>query len=365
MSAPLEGNPHVFLDVRIGEERVGRIVIELFRDVVPKTAENFRALCTGEKGIGSMGKPLHYKGSPFHKLIRRFMVQGGDFILGDGRGSESIYGFTFPDENFRLKHDQPGLLSMANNGPDSNGSQFFLTMVATPHLDDKHVVFGRVRRGMGVLHEMENVPTGEGDEPLEPCYIADCGAFAPGEDFRLGERDGTEDVYPPFPEDSDLDFSEVDLVLKVADKIKLSGNIYFRKEDYVNANMKYKKALRYLNKLHETNEASPNVEKRMNVLVLPCILNSAACKLKLKLYDRALEDCDEALDIEPKNPKALYRRGQAFHGVSDYERSLADLQEALRLAPNDRSVLAELAAVRGEMQAYKARERKAYAKYFM
>ncbi|XP_055928639.1 peptidyl-prolyl cis-trans isomerase D-like [Argiope bruennichi] len=364
MSAPLTGNPHVFLDIKIGEERVGRIIIELFKNIVPKTAENFRALCTGEKGIGKYGKPLHYKGSSFHRVIRRFMVQGGDFIKGNGQGSESIYGECFEDENFTLKHDQPGLLSMANSGPNTNGCQFFITAVPTPHLDNKHVVFGRVKKGMGVVNELENTIT-ENDEPLEPCIIENCGEIEPGEDFGLNECDGTEDTYAPFPDDcGELDFKDIDHILWVAEQVKLSGNGFFRKEDYVTANMKYKKALRYLNKLHEVNEVDAELEKRLNAVVLPCILNSAACKLKLKLYDRALEDCDEALDIEAKNPKALYRRGQAFHGKGDYERSLTDLHEALRLAPNDKSVIAELAAVRGEMRAYKAKERKAYAKFF-
>ncbi|GIX82467.1 peptidyl-prolyl cis-trans isomerase D [Caerostris extrusa] len=348
MSAPMCGNPHVFFDIKIGEEKVGRIIIELFKDITPMTAENFRALCTGEKGIGRYGKPLHYKGSRFHRR--------GDCINGNGQGSESIYGETFEDENFTLKHDQPGLLSMANRGPHSNGCQFFITTVATPHLDNKHVVFGKVKKGLGVVNEMENLITEE-DEPLEPCIIENCGEFEGGEDFGLNESDGTEDTYAPFPDDCELNFKDIDHILYVAGQVKISGNAFFRKEDYITANMKYKKALRYLNKLHEINEVDYDLEKRLNTVVLPCILNSAACKLKLKLYDRALEDCDEALDIEAKNPKALYRRGQAFHGKGDYDRSLADLQEALRLAPHDKSVIAELAAVRGEMQAYKAKKK--------
>ncbi|KAG8198691.1 hypothetical protein JTE90_015515 [Oedothorax gibbosus] len=364
MSAPLCGNPHVFLDVKIGEEKVGRVVLELFKDVVPKTADNFRALCTGEKGLGKYGKPLHYKGSPFHRIIRRFMVQGGDFIKGNGQGSESIYGDSFEDENFTLKHDQPGLLSMANSGPNTNGCQFFITTVPTAHLDNKHVVFGKVIKGMGVVSEMENLHT-ENDEPLELCIISNCGEYKPGEDFGMCENDGTEDIYAPFPEDCDMDYKNIENTLWVAEQIKMSGNFFFKRQDFVTSNMKYKKALRYLNKLHEANEIDPSLEKSLNALVLPCILNSAACKLKLKQYDKALEDCDEALDIEPKNPKALYRRGQAFHGKGDYDRSLTDLHEALRLAPHDKSVISELAAVRGEMQAYKAKEKKAYAKFFM
>ena len=151
----LAANPKVALDVTIGDEPAGTITIELFADVVPKTAENFRALCTGEKGMGKSGKPLSYAGSPFHRIIPGFMIQGGDFTRGNGTGGESIYGEKFADENFKLKHTGPGTLSMANAGPNTNGSQFFITVVATPHLDGKHVVFGKVVDGMDVVKKLE------------------------------------------------------------------------------------------------------------------------------------------------------------------------------------------------------------------
>jgi len=167
-------NPRVFFDIEIGNQPAGRIVMELFADVVPRTAENFRALCTGEMGMGVHGKPLHFKGSIFHRIIPDFMCQGGDFTRGNGTGGESIYGEKFNDENFRLKHTEPGILSMANSGKNTNGSQFFITTVKTEWLNNKHVVFGRVVEGMDIVQTMEAQGTKNGT-PRKRVVIADSG----------------------------------------------------------------------------------------------------------------------------------------------------------------------------------------------
>mmetsp|Transcript_294 Transcript_294/g.533 ORF Transcript_294/g.533 Transcript_294/m.533 type:complete len:488 (-) Transcript_294:150-1613(-) len=167
-------NPYVFFDVKQGDEKLGRIVMQLYSDITPKTAENFRALCTGEKGNGVSGDPLHYKGSTFHRVIKDFMLQGGDFTNADGTGGESIYGEKFPDENFLIKHTKAGLLSMANAGPGTNGSQFFITSRETPHLDSKHVVFGEVVEGMDIVRKIENVKVAS-DKPDVDVVIEDCG----------------------------------------------------------------------------------------------------------------------------------------------------------------------------------------------
>lgn len=167
-------NPYVYFDIQIGDSKPERIEFELFKNLVPKTVENFRALCTGEKGIGNSGKPLHFKGCLFHRLIKDFMIQGGDFTNGDGTGGESIYGEKFEDENFKAKHTDRGLLSMANAGKNTNGSQFFITFKKTNWLDNLHVVFGRVSKNMELLKKFEAVET-ENDKPVNDIVIVDCG----------------------------------------------------------------------------------------------------------------------------------------------------------------------------------------------
>lgn len=165
-----------FFDMTVGGAPAGRITFKLYDNVTPRTCANFRALCEGSSDRRTdRGKPLHFKGSKFHRVIKDFMLQGGDFTRGNGTGGWSIYGETFADENFTKRHTKPGLLSCANAGPNTNGSQFFITTVKTPWLDGKHVVFGEVVDGMPIVKQIENMRTNSDDLPNQPVVIANCG----------------------------------------------------------------------------------------------------------------------------------------------------------------------------------------------
>ncbi|KAE9420925.1 hypothetical protein Angca_009584 [Angiostrongylus cantonensis] len=163
-------NPIVFMEMTAGGAPLGTIVMELFADVTPRTAENFRQFCTGE--FRKDGVPVGYKNSQFHRVIKDFMIQGGDFVNGDGTGMMSIYGAKFRDENFTLEHSGPGILSMANAGTDTNGCQFFITCAKTDFLDKKHVVFGRVLDGLLTVRKIENVQTGANNKPKIPILVS-------------------------------------------------------------------------------------------------------------------------------------------------------------------------------------------------
>jgi len=182
-------NAQTFFDIQIEDGHSGRIVFELFTKLVPKTAENFRSLCVGDKGV-----PFHYKDNIFHRIIKGFMAQGGDTTNQNGTGGKSIYGEKFEDEQIWYPHTHKGVLSMANAGPDTNGSQFFICFGPTPHLNEKHTIYGRVISGWDTVEKMEANPTGAQDLPVKAIKIADCGELT-GEDKLTQETANFLDNY--------------------------------------------------------------------------------------------------------------------------------------------------------------------------
>lgn len=357
-------NPRVYFDISIGGELEGRVVIELFADVVPKTAENFRSLCTGEKGIGPhTNVPLHFKNSIFHRVVKGFMIQGGDISAADGTGGESIYGQNFEDENFDLKHERKGILSMANSGPNTNGSQFFITTTRTPHLDGKHVVFGKVVKGIGVVRSVELGPVGENDRPEQDVVIVDCGEIAEGEDEGVINffKDG--DTFADWPVDLDTKPEELEWWMNAVESIKGFGNEHYKKQDYKMAIKKYRKALRYLDMCWEKDGVDQEKSTALRKIKSQIFTNSSACKLKLGDLSGALLDSDFAMH-DGDNAKALFRKGQVYMLLNDLDAALDSFKRALELEPNDGGIKKEYAIARKKVADRHDKEKKAYSKMF-
>ncbi|KAL1958526.1 hypothetical protein VTO42DRAFT_4390 [Malbranchea cinnamomea] len=371
--AEATARPRVYFDIQIGNRQEGRIVFELYNDVVPKTAENFRALCTGEKGTGKSGKPLSYKGSIFHRVIKQFMIQGGDFTAFNGTGGESIYGEKFDDENFELKHDRPFLLSMANSGPGTNGSQFFVTTVATPHLDGKHVVFGEVINGKSIVRKIENQPTDSNDKPHTEVKVVDCGELT-GEEYDKSSVplvDATGDPYEDYPEDAKEELTGPG-VYKIALDLKEFGNKAFKSGDADLGLEKYQKGLRYLNNAPEPQESDPpELKGQMASLRFTLHSNSALLANKLKRFTDArnwagyaLKAADAAGASDTDKAKAYYRRAVALVGLKEEELALEDLTTAAKLAPNDAAIINETALVKKRLAEHERKERDMVKKFF-
>ncbi|KAJ6133095.1 Peptidyl-prolyl cis-trans isomerase D [Penicillium samsonianum] len=363
----------VFFDIQIGDGKPSRVAFELFDDVVPKTADNFRALCTGEKGIGTQGKELTYKGSIFHRVIKQFMIQGGDFTASNGTGGESIYGEKFPDENFDLKHDRPFLLSMANSGPGTNGSQFFVTTVPTPHLDGKHVVFGEVINGKSVIRKIENMKT-QSDKPFQDVTIVDCGQLS-GEDYENAtkrQQDATGDPYEDFTEDHQGEPLTAPLCFKIASDLKGFGNAAFKSGDLNLGLDKYQKGLRYLNEFPDPEENDPKeLGEQMKALRFTLHSNSSLLGNKLQKFRQAqnwatyaLQVADSAKAKDADKAKAYYRRAIAHEGLKEEDAALKDLQEAEKLAPGDAGITNEIAKVKKTVKDREAKDKAAAKKFF-
>ncbi|KAF5101620.1 hypothetical protein DV451_002137 [Geotrichum candidum] len=349
----------------------------LDKPVRPRTAENFRALCTGEKGIGKLGKPLHYKNSQFHRVIKNFMIQGGDFTVGNGTGGESIYGEKFNDEKFVRNHSEPFLLSMANAGPNTNGSQFFVTTVPTPHLDGKHVVFGRLLAGKSVIRTVEHTAKGPNDKPEADVVITDCGEIPPSANLsNYLVTDGTNDPYEDFPGDEaalQKDQADPQPPLRIAREIKEIGTATLKAAGGDTAKTelaleKYQKALRYVNEYMPDPLEHADAYAEYLKLKVALHLNVALVALRIGHVAQAYKAANFALEVPGIAPqeraKALYRRGLASVRSKNEADAVKDFEEALKIVPGDAAIKQELAKAKQIIVKRKDGEKAAYSKFF-
>lgn len=299
------------------------------------------------------------------------MVQGGDFTNFNGTGGESIYGEKFDDENFDIKHTKPFLLSMANSGPGTNGSQFFITTVPTPHLDGKHVVFGEVINGKNIVRKIENLPT-QSDKPQNNVKVADCGQLA-GEAFKSAVEkvaDPTGDPYEEFPDDQGEDLKGEEY-FKIASELKDIGNKAFKAGDLETGIDKYQKGLRYLNEYPEANDSDPeDLGPRLKALRFTLHSNSALLAVKSSRFDEGEKWATFAIEAilpdakDSDKAKAYFRRGLARVGVKDEEEALKDFEAAAKLAPGDAGIVKEVQTVKTRVAERERKEKAAFKKFF-
>jgi peptidyl-prolyl isomerase D len=357
--ASVSGERFCYLDVAIGDRALERIYVELFVDKVPLTCNNFRTLCASPETAQSVpgtNTPMTYLGSTFHRVIAEFMIQGGDFTNHNGTGGVSIYGAEFADESFELRCDAPGLLCMANRGKNTNGSQFFITCAPCSHLDGKHVVFGRVVRGMNSVRHIENTPTGDQDRPRQPVKIVGCGSLA---QLPPVEPPADGDVDADYPQDAASPLTDAEKI-EAGERIRQLGNKAFTAGEYARAVDKYEKALRYLAAAIATSATAPSIKEKQ----LACHNNAAQCFLKLEKWADAKHAASRALEIDTTNTKARFRRGCALAGLGDHDEAIADFQKCLEKEPGNADAAARLAQSQEAQAARKKKLAAGYAKMF-
>ncbi|KAF8752197.1 peptidyl-prolyl cis-trans isomerase [Rhizoctonia solani] len=354
-------------------------------DLVPKTAENFRALCTGEKGLGKSGKPLSYEGCAFHRVIKGFMIQGGksplcqfrDFTAGNGTGGESIYGEKFDDEAFPSQHQRIPVLRHdgPHSPPGSKARRLWRGGQGEEHQlrPISHVSFFFISgtQGLKIVRQIENSPTSSGDAPVAPCVITKCGELTSDDELQLANEvpsDG--DKYEDYPEDDDSDVqTNTQRALEIAKEIKEVGTRLHKEGKLELALDKYQKAIRYLD-VHPVmpQDAPPHTREEFTALLTPLLLNSALAAIKVNKASVALAATTRALALQPEiaandKGKAYYRRALAHSLQHDEDEAEADLKEALNIVPGDEAIKNELAKLQQRKKEKREKEKKAFKDY--
>lgn len=346
-----------------------RVIFELFDHIVPKTARNFKALCNTSAARTKDGVVLSYLNSCFHRVVKGFVIQGGDIENGDGTGGRSIYGPSFDDENFKVKHDQSFLLSMANKGPNTNASQFFITLAAAPQLDGNNVVFGRVIGGKSYLRALELVAVDDNDRPLYLPVIEKCGHLPSNAKIRVRPMDdGTGDLFEKSIRDETLiNIEDPASVFKVVGAIKEIGTKQFKAGNNLKALEKYRKGCNYLED-YFPDDLDDDELKTLVDLKVSLYLNVALTSIKLGVGDTAIKAASEALEMEGLGPrekaKAYYRRGNGYLLVKNEEDAIADLEMAKSFAPSDSAIVALLKKAYETRAQRKKNQKAAMAKLF-
>lgn len=362
-------NPSAFLDITIDSKPVGRIVVELYETVAPRATKNFLSFCTSGR----------FKDNCFHRVIKNFVIQAGDLQYGKdtsnplvGQGNASFEGPLFEDENTEEPLDGPFKLCMANNSPNSNGSQFFITTYPQPHLTGKHTVFGKVIHGKSVVREIEKIDTDLNNVPKEKVEISDCGEWEHGMDVPIFNASYDQiggDIFEEYPDDDEhIDKESSESVYHASCKIKESGTLLFKKGEKQQAFLKYKKCLRYVMEYIPDEDQEPDWHKKYMELKLKLYLNLSLVCLQLKNYPKTIDYSTYLIEDETstrqERAKAHFRKGCALIEMRKYKEAVDSLNIANELVENDAAIKRELERAESLLQKKKDDEKKKYAKFF-
>lgn len=376
--------PHAYLDIKIGDRKIGRVILEIYDDIAPKASANFLNLCKGSVVDQNQG-PLSYKGNYFHRVIKNFVIQAGDVVnckegskyANENYGKANIS--TLPEGLFGVENkdeplDGPFKLCTANTDPDSNGSQFFISTYTLTHLTGKHTIFGRVKHGKSVVREVERVNTNDDNVPVEEekVFIEDCGEWEEGMDIPIYNACYDQiggDIYEEFPDDDEhIDKDSSELVYNASNIMKESGTLLLKQGRKQDALFKYLKCLRYVMEYIPDDEQEPQWFEKYYELKKKLYLNVALVYLQMKNYSRAIDyssyllDLDKATDAE--KGKSYFRRGLSQAGLNKWDLALKDFKSAERLVPKDELIKKELKNAEAKLELQKKNQQAKYAKFF-